>query len=52
MVHLGYAMASSEVQLTGLSGLYAGGQMDDNYLPPFLDLLARSGKYQLPVRIA
>ncbi len=46
MVHLGYDMASGEVQLSGLSRLYDSGQMDEEYLPSFLDLLARNRQYQ------
>ena len=52
MVHLGYDMASSEVQLSGLSRLYASGQMDDHNLPPFLDLLARSGQYRQALEVS
>jgi hypothetical protein len=46
MVDLGYEMASREVQLAGLSQLYDSGQLEDEHLPAFLDLLARNGQYQ------
>jgi len=52
MVHLGYDMDSSEVQLSGLSRLYDNGQMDDEYLPPFLDLLARNRQYQQALEVS
>ncbi len=52
MVHLGYDMASREVQLSGLSQLYDSGQMEDEHLPPFLDLLARNGQYQQALNVA
>ncbi len=52
MVRLGYDMASSEVQLAGLSRLYDGGQMDDEYLPLFSDLLARNKQYRQALEIS
>jgi SNF2 family DNA or RNA helicase len=52
MAHLGYQMGSIEVQLSGLSGLYERGKMEDVYLPAFLDLLARTGKYQQALDVA
>ena len=52
MVHLGYDMGSSEVQMSGLSRLYDSGQMDDEYLPPFLDLLARNRQYQQALEVS
>lgn len=52
MVHLGYDMASSEVQLSGFLRLYDSGQMEDEYLPPLLDLLARNGQYHQALEVA
>lgn len=52
MVHLGHDMASSEVQLSGLSRLYDSGQMDDEYLPFFLDLLAKNGQHQQALEVS
>lgn len=52
MVHLGYDMASSEIQLAGLLRLHESGQMDNEYLPAFLDLLARNGKYQQALEVS
>ena len=52
MVHLGHDMTSSEVQLSGLSRLYDSGQMDDEYLSLFLDLLARNGKHQQALEVS
>jgi superfamily II DNA or RNA helicase len=45
LVRLGHAMADSEVEFSGLSRLYDSGQMEDYYLLPFCDLLARNGQY-------
>ncbi len=52
MVHLGYDMASRKVQLSGLSQLYDSGQLQDEYLPLFLDLLAKNGQYQQALTVA
>jgi SNF2 family DNA or RNA helicase len=52
MVHLGYDMASRKVQLSGLSQLYDSGQLEDEHLPPFLDLLARNGQYQQALKVS
>jgi len=52
MVHLGHDMSNSEVELLGLSRLYAIGQMEDEYLPPFLDLLTRNGQYLQALEVA
>jgi superfamily II DNA or RNA helicase len=52
MVQLGYDMASREVQLSGLSQLYDSGQMEDEYLPPLLDLLAKNGQYQQALEVS
>ncbi|MFH1974048.1 MAG: SNF2-related protein [Pseudomonadota bacterium] len=52
MVHLGYDMANREVQLSGLLRLYDSGQMDDEYLPLFLDLLAMNRQYRQAIEVA
>jgi SNF2 family DNA or RNA helicase len=52
MVHLGRVMARSKVELFGLSRLYDSGQMEDEYLPSFLDLLARNGQYLQGLEVA
>ena len=52
MVHLGYDMDSSEVELLGLSRLNDSGQMEDRYLPSFLDLLVKSGQYLQALEVA
>jgi SNF2 family DNA or RNA helicase len=52
MVHLGYDMANREVQLSGLLQLYDSGQMDDEYLPLFLDLLAMNRQYRQAIEVA
>ncbi|MDP2646432.1 MAG: SNF2-related protein, partial [Desulfobacterales bacterium] len=52
LVHLGHDMVSSEVQLSGLSRLYDSGQMEDVYLPLFIDLLAKKGQYQQVLEVA
>lgn len=52
LVHLGYAMENHEVVLSGFSGLYAIGQIDDKSLPPFLDLLAKNGQYDQALEVA
>jgi SNF2 family DNA or RNA helicase len=52
MVQLGTDMDSSQVQLSGLSRLYDSGQMDNEHLLPFLDLLARNGKYQQALEVS
>ena len=52
MVQLGYDMANSKIELFGLSRLYDSGQMEDEYLPPFLDLLAMNGKYRQALEVS
>ena len=52
MVQLGYDMDRDDIQLAGLSGLYDSRQMEDEYLPPFLDLLARGRRFQQALVIA
>ena len=52
MVQLGYDMTSREVQLLGLSRLYNSGQIEDEHLPPFLELLARDGRYRQALEVS
>ena len=52
MVQLGYDLANRKIELLGLSRLYDSGQMEDEYLPPFLDLLARKGKYRQAMEVS
>ncbi len=46
LVHLGHALSDPDVQLDGLSRLRHCGQLDDQYLPLFVDLLTQKKKYQ------
>lgn len=46
LVHLGHALSDPDVQLDGLSRLHNCGQLDDQYLPLFVDLLTQKKKYQ------
>lgn len=52
MIRLGYDMDSDDVQLSGLSGLYDSGQMQDTSLPLFTNLLVQNGRYQRALDIA
>lgn len=52
MIRLGYDMDSDDVQLSGLSGLYDSGQMQDTSLPLFTNLLMQNGRYQRALDIA
>jgi superfamily II DNA or RNA helicase len=52
MVQLGDDMASREVQLSGFSQLYDSDQLEDEHLPPFLDLLAINGQHQQALNVA
>jgi len=46
LLHLGHALSDPDVQLDGLSRLHNCGQLDDQYLPLFVDLLTQKKKYQ------
>ena len=46
LVHLGHALSDPDVQLDGLSRLHNCGQLDDQYLPLFVDLLTQKKRYQ------
>jgi hypothetical protein len=46
LVHLGHILSDPDVQLDGLSRLHNSGQLDDQYLPLFVDLLTQKKKYQ------
>jgi SNF2 family DNA or RNA helicase len=46
LVHLGHALSDPDVQLDGLSRLHNCGQLDDQYLPLYVDLLTQKKKYQ------
>ncbi|MEJ2166744.1 MAG: SNF2-related protein, partial [Desulfobacterales bacterium] len=52
MVQLGYDTDSRDIQLSGLSRLYDSGQLDDENLPAFLDLLARNGQYRQALEVS
>lgn len=47
LAYLGHKMNDPEIELDGFSRLYQCGQLEDQYLPKYIDLLRTSGKFRL-----